>query len=99
MKHYVAVIAAFIFCFTINFDANAQNWIPYQEYQTQTVQVTNTYPVVFYPNPQPVIFYQWTPYMIQQATIIEHECWFRKTRKIVTVPTIQWFYAPTMIYK
>lgn len=99
MKNYITIIVAFLFCCTTNLSVYAQNWIPYQGYQTQTVQVTNTYPVVFYPNPQPVVVHQWTPYIIPQTTVIEHQCWFRRTQKVVTEPVIQWIYTPIVAYK
>ena len=99
MKNYIAFILFGLTCLTINSTANAQNWIPYQGYQTQTVQVTNTYPVAFYPNPQPVVVHQWTPYIVPQTIVTEHQCWFRRTQKVVTEPVIQWIYTPVVVYR
>lgn len=99
MRNYICVGIALLFCLTTNYGAYAQNWIPYQGYQTQTVEVTNTYPVVFYPNPQPVVVYQWTPYVVPQITITEYQCLFHRTQKVVTEPVIQWIYSPFIVYK
>ena len=101
MKHYATIIMALIFCFTINFSANAQNWIPYQGYTVNTTQTIYNYPVIPQPVyvPQPVVSYQWVPYVVPQTTIVEHQCLFRQTQKITTTPTVQWFYVPTVIYK
>ena len=100
MKHYITIIASFFCCFAINTGANAQNWIPYQGYAISTTsQTTYTYPFIMQPVPQPVVFYQWTPYVVPQTTIVEHQCLFLKTQKVVTEPVVQWFYVPTLIYK
>ncbi len=99
MKNYITIIAAFLFCFATNLSANAQNWIPYQGYQVQTVQVANTYPVIIQPVPQPVVVHQWVPFIFPQTTIVEQHCLFRKTQKIVTEPVTQWIYMPVVVYK
>lgn len=99
MKKYIYTMLAALLCLVIDNKANAQNWIPYQGYQTQTIQVTNSYPVFIQPTPQPIIINQWVPFTVPQTTIIEQHCLFRKTQKIVTEPVTQWIYMPVIIYK
>ena len=99
MKKYIYTILAILFSLAVSSKANAQNWIPYQGYQTQTVQVTNTYPVFIQPIPQPVIVNQWVPFIVPQTTVIEQHCLFRKTQKVITEPVTQWIYMPVVVYK
>ena len=99
MKKYIHTILAILLCLVINDKVNAQNWIPYQAYPIQTVQVTTAYPVVIQPVPQPIVVNQWVPFIVPQTTVIEHHCLFRKTQKIVTEPVMQWIYMPVVIYK
>ena len=98
MKSYIAFILIALTCLTINSTANAQNWIPYQGFQPQTIQINN-YPVYFPPVPQSFVVYQWTPYVVQQTTVVEHRRLFCKTQQIVTEPVVQWFYVPTIVNK
>ena len=99
MKKYTYTILAILLSLAVSSKANAQNWIPYQGYQTQTVQVTNTYPVFIQPIPQPVIVNQWVPFIVPQTTVIEQHCLFRKTQKVITEPVTQWIYMPVVVYK
>ena len=69
----------------------AQNWIPYQEViKTQTTYVTQ---------PQPVVVYQWVPYVSQQNFVIEKQRIFCKTQTVVSRPFTQWVLQPVVIYR
>lgn len=98
MKNYIAFILIALTCLIINSTAYAQNWIPYQGYPPQTIQINN-YSVYFPPFPQSFVVYQWTPYIVQQTTVVEHRRLFCKTQQVVTEPVIQWIYSPFIVYK
>lgn len=69
----------------------AQNWVPYQEVvQTQTTYI---------PQPQPVVVYQWVPYVSQQNFVIEKQRIFCKTQTVVSRPFTQWVLQPVLIYR
>ncbi len=74
----------------------AQNWIPYQEVQQPAVVQTN---VVYVYRPQPVVVYQWVPYVAQQNVIVEQQCLFRRVQTVVTRPVTQWVVQPVVIYQ
>lgn len=99
MKKYIYTMLASLSCLAISNIANAQNWIPYQPYQTQNIQVTNTYPVIIQSVPQPIVVNQWVPFIVPQTTIVEQHCLFRKTQKIITEPVTRWIYMPVVVYK
>lgn len=73
----------------------AQEWIPYQEY-TQPVAQTQ---VVYVQQPQPVVVYQWVPYVVQQNMIVEQQRLFCRTQTVVTRPYTQWVIQPVVIYR
>jgi len=69
----------------------AQNWVPYQGVvQNQTVYV---------PQPEPVIIYQWVPYVTQQNFVIQQQRVFCKTQTVVSRPFTQWVLQPVVIYR
>jgi len=69
----------------------AQNWVPYQGVvQTQTV---------YAPQPEPVIIYQWVPYVTQQNFVIEQQRLFCKKQTVITKPITQWVLQPVVIYR
>jgi hypothetical protein len=69
----------------------AQNWVAYQEVvQTQTTYI---------PQPQPVVVYQWVPYVSQQNFVIEKQRIFCKTQTVVSRPFTQWVLQPVVIYR
>jgi hypothetical protein len=69
----------------------AQNWVPYQE-------VVQT-PIVYVQQPQPVIVYQWVPYVSQQNFIVEQQRIFCRTQTVVTKPATQWILQPVVVYR
>jgi hypothetical protein len=73
----------------------AQNWIPYQE----TVQPVVQTQVVYMPQPQPVVIYQWVPYVAQQNVIVEQQCLFRRTQTVVSRPFTHWVLQRVVIYR
>jgi len=73
----------------------AQNWIPYQ----QVIQPAIEQPIVYVIQPQPVVVYQWTPYIIQQNLIIEQQCLFRRTQTVINKPVTQWILQPVVLYR
>lgn len=77
--------------------ANAQYWIPFQGYNTQTIQTTHSYHINHVP--QPIVVYQWVPVVMQQNTVIDNFCLFRRTQTVVTQPVIQWVYQPFLVYR
>lgn len=76
---------------TIGTSAYSQNWVPYQE----TIQTQ----VVYVPQPQPVIVYQWIPYSVQQNIVVEQQRFFCKTQTIISRPTTQWVLQPIVVYR
>ena len=84
----------FIFCCTSIY---AQDWIPYQPQQYVPVQ-TNVVTSYVY-QPQPLVVYQYVPYVVNQPVITEHHCLLYKSQKITYVPQIQYVYQPTVIYR
>jgi hypothetical protein len=73
----------------------AQNWIPYQE----TIQPVVQTQVVYVPQPQPVVVYQWVPYVVQQNVVVEQQRIFCRTQTVVTKPFTQWILQPMVIYR
>jgi len=93
MKYLIVLATLFV-----STEIFAQEWVPYQPYTTTVVQPSISYssiPIV----QQPVIIYQWVPYSIQQNTIVEQYCLFRKTQTIISKPAVQWIYQPVIIYR
>jgi len=78
------------FILGLSMDVYAQNWIPYQQ------PVVYTQNIVEQTYIQPVVVYNWVPYVIQQNIVVEQRCLFYKTQRIVTVPQTQWIYQPTV---
>lgn len=73
----------------------AQEWIPFQGYRQTTV--VQNYPSN--PTPQPVVIYQWVPVVVNQNTIVEQHCLFRKIQTVTVQPVVQWVYQPVLIYR
>jgi hypothetical protein len=73
----------------------AQNWIPYQE----TIQPVVQTQVVYIAEPQPVVIYQWVPYVVQQNVIVEQQRIFCRTQTVVTRPFTHWILQPMVIYR
>jgi hypothetical protein len=73
----------------------AQNWIPYQE----TIQPVVQTQVVYVTEPQPVVVYQWVPYVVHQNVIVEQQRIFCRTQTVVTRPFTQWILQPMVIYR
>jgi hypothetical protein len=83
-----------IFGYAFGSSAYSQEWIAYQNLQPPPqVQVVHS---VQY---QPVVVYQWVPYVVQQNVVVEQQCLFRRTQTIITKPTIQWILQPVVIYR
>jgi hypothetical protein len=87
----------FVILVALSSNTYAQNWIPYQEPIQPAVptQVVYLQP----PQPQPVIVYQWVPYIAQQNMIVEQQRLFCRTQTIVTRPITQWVLQPVVIYR
>ena len=73
----------------------AQEWVAYQEPITPMAQTQ----IVYVQQPQPVVVYQWIPYVSQQNVIIEQQRIFCKTQTVVTRPFTQWVLQPVVIYR
>jgi len=73
----------------------SNEWIPYQG---QNI-INHTQPVYVPIQPQPIVVYQWTPYIVQQNYVVQQQCWFKVKQTIVTVPTTQWVIQPVIIYR
>lgn len=71
----------------------AQDWIPYRENNV----IVNTQPIYYVQ--QPLIVYQWISIVVQQNTVVEQHCLFRKVQTIINQPVIQWVYQPVLIYR
>jgi len=94
MKNLARCFAMFMLI-SIGSNLYAQEWIPYQQ-PTQAVVQTQ---VVYVPQPQPVIVYQWVPYFTQQNVIVEQHRIFCRTQTVVTRPFTQWIIQPVVIYR
>jgi len=77
---------------------HGQEWIPYVSNAVQTTQTTITQQT-FVPPPQPVVVYQYTPYIVQQPIVVEQRCLWHRTQKVVYVPQVQYFYHPVWVYR
>jgi hypothetical protein len=75
----------------------AQEWIPYQP-QNHVVQTTVTQQSYVY-QPQPVVIYQYVPYVVNQPVVVEHRCLLYRTQRVVYVPQTQYFYQPVVVYR
>ena len=75
----------------------AQEWIPYQP-QNHVVQTTVTQQSYVY-QPQPVVVYQYVPYVVHQPVVVEQRCFLYRTQRVVYVPQTQYFYQPVVVYR
>jgi hypothetical protein len=73
----------------------AQNWVSYQE----PVQPTVPNQIVYIQQSQPVVIYQWVPYIVQQNVVVEQQRLFCRTQTVITKPYIQWVLQPMVIYR
>ena len=96
MKNIARCLLA-ILVITIANNIYGQDWIPYQG-QPNIVQTTVTQQSYVY-QPQPVVVYQYVPYVVNQPVVVEQRCLLCRTQKIVYVPQIQYFYQPILIYR
>ena len=74
-----------------------QEWIPYQP-SNRVVQTTVTQQSYVY-QPQPVVVYQYVPYVVNQPVVVEQRCLLYRTQRVVYVPQTQYFYQPVVIYR
>jgi hypothetical protein len=75
----------------------AQEWIPYQP-SNHILQTTVTQQSYVY-QPQPIIVYQYVPYVVNQPVVVEQRCLLYRTQRVVYVPQTQYFYQPVVIYR
>jgi hypothetical protein len=94
MKNLVTCLIASVMI-VIGTNTYAQNWIPYQEQIQPVIQPQ----VVYVQQPQPVVVYQWVPYISQQNFVVEQQRVFCRTQTIVTRPFTQWILQPVVIYR
>jgi len=94
MKNLVRCFVA-ILLISVGSNSYAQNWIPYQEPIQPVVQTQ----VVYVAQPQPVVVYQWIPYVVQQNVIVEQQRLFCRTQTVVSRPYTQWIIQPVVIYR
>ena len=74
-----------------------QEWIPYQP-SNRVVQTTVTQQSYVY-QPQPVVVYQYVPYVVNQPIVVEQRCLLYRTQRVVYVPQTQYFYQPVVVYR
>lgn len=74
----------------------ADEWVAYRENFVPVIEQRVSYVV---PQPQPIVYYQLVPYVVQQNVIVEKQCFFHRTQTIVTRPVTQWIYQPVVIYR
>ena len=74
-----------------------QEWIPYQP-SNRVVQTTVTQQSYVY-QPQPVVVYQYVPYVVNQPVVVEQRCLLYRTQRVVYVPQTQYVYQPVVIYR
>ncbi len=73
----------------------AQQWIAYQE----PIPPVSQTQVIYVQQSQPVVVYQWVPYVSQQNFIVEQQRIFCKTQTVVSRPFTQWVIQPVVVYK
>jgi hypothetical protein len=75
--------------------AYAQEWVAYRE----IVQPAPQTEMVYIAQPQPVVVYQWVPYVVQQNVIVEQHRLFCRTQTVMTRPFTQWVLQPVVVYR
>jgi hypothetical protein len=89
-----------LFALTVTHSLYADEWITYSYNPPQVTQTQTTItPQPYNPPPQPVLVYQYTPYVIQQPVVVEQRCFLHRTQKIVYIPQVQYFYHPVWVYR
>lgn len=86
-----------VFILSICSVVNAQDFIQQQIYSPPIVQSNVVYPVS--PVQQPIVVYQWVPYVDHQTMIVENYCLLRRTQTVVARPVVRWVYQPVLIYR
>lgn len=95
MLRYLSLVLALGFS-----TSNAQEWIPYNPPQPQ--QYITQYPLmnyIYYPQPQPMVYYQPVPYISQQSYIVEKWCLFHRNQTVVSIPELRYYYQPYILYR
>lgn len=80
-----------LFLLVLSSNSYAQEWVAYNQPQPQIQMV--------YVQPQPVIIYQWVPYIVQQNIVVEKRCFFHTNQTIATRPVVQWVLQPIVVYR
>lgn len=88
MKNFARCLVM-LFLIGISSNSYAQDWVAYNQPQVQTVYV----------QPQPIVVYQWVPYVVQQNVIIEQRRLFCTNQTVVSRPITQWILQPVVIYR
>lgn len=78
-----------LFIMGVSSNLYAQEWVAYNQAQVQTVYI----------QPQPIVVYQWVPYVVQQNVVVEQRRLFCVNQTIVSRPTIQWTLQPVVVYR
>lgn len=92
----------YVLLVTIAFNSvYAQEWVPYNS-QNHTFQQTTNFvqqvPVQVV-QPQPVVMYQYVPYIVNQPVVIEKRCFFHSAQRVTYVPIVQYYYQPVILYR
>jgi len=88
MKNYARCLVM-LFLIGISSNSYAQEWVAYNQPQVQTIYV----------QPQPIVVYQWVPYVVQQNVVVEQRRLFCVNQTIVSRPTIQFVLQPVVVYR
>lgn len=92
MKNFIYL---FVLFFAITPATYAQDWVAYNPY----IQPQHQVQTVYIQQPQPVVVYQWVPYVVQQNVILEQRRLFCVNQTVVARPTVQWILQPIVVYR
>ena len=93
MKNFARCLVM-LFLIGVSSNSYAQEWVAYNQYVQPQPQIQ-----IVYIQPQPVVIYQWVPYIVQQNVIVEQRRFFCVNQTVVNRPITQWILQPMVIYK
>ena len=93
MKNFARCLVM-LFLMGVSSNSYAQEWVAYNQYVQPQPQIQ-----IVYIQPQPVVIYQWVPYIVQQNVIVEQRRFFCDNQTVVSRPTIQWILQPVVVYR
>lgn len=93
MKNFARCLVM-LFLIGVSSNSYAQEWVAYNQYVQPQPQIQTVYV-----QPQPVVIYQWVPYIVQQNVIVEQRRLFCVNQTVVNRPVTQWILQPVVVYR